>query len=95
MSQNGVMARGDVHKSVHAKCWSWNDADVWRHEQLERRGRCKLRHPLDAKLNPERHSQGGVVDSHGQMWLESRMPIEQRDKAPTESHAFVLSSVVV
>ena len=65
MSQNGVMTRGDAHKSMHAKCWSWNDAGVWRHEQLERWGRCKLRHPPNAKLNPERHSQGGVVDSHG------------------------------
>ena len=60
---------GDAHLSVHAQCWSWSDASMWRREQLERWGQCKLRYPPNAKLNHERPSQGGVVDPNGQMWL--------------------------
>ena len=65
---------------------------VWQRDQLERWGQCKLRYPPNAKLNPERHSQGGVVEPNGQMWVEPRTHlIEQRDKASTESHAHVIN----
>ena len=41
---------------------TWSDMNSWSDG-----GRCKLRHPPNAKLNPGRHSQGGVVDSFGQI----------------------------
>ena len=65
MSQNGIMTRGDVHKLVHAQLWSVRHVE--RSEQLERWGQCSLRYPPTAKLNPGRHSRGGVVDSFGQI----------------------------
>jgi len=52
---------GDVHTSVHAQCWNWNEVE--QSEQLERWGQCNLRYPptANAKLGPD--VQGGVVDS--------------------------------
>jgi len=68
---------GAAHLSVHAQSESCRNIGVRRmytdtdagvqHDQQERWGQCSLRYPPTAKLNPGRHSQGGVVDSYGQI----------------------------
>ena len=81
-----------VHLSMHAQFSNWSDASERRYKQIERWGQFKLRNPPNAnlppehdKLDPERRSQGGVVDPRGHWWLP-RVDA-WRDRSPLECHS--------